>query len=691
MISQKINLTLVMFICPVLLLFLLLLPLCSYAGEKFYTIQVGSFVELENAQKQFDYLKQKLDESKLDYLRIEKFKRYKRYYRLRLGKFEDKLVAKNFLQTVSSLFPGAIILKDSIINENIVRHYQKGLPLAEYDKTKEESTSPVTVSEAKVPERKPEEKPIGPVTTDEVMPEKVKVKPSEPEVKDARVYIKKLLTEGRYEEAIKAYREAIGESKDNRGKAILHKELGDLFVSKDDLKNAAEEFIQALSLYRLGFSEKERLQMAVYISWDNRLDGAISEIRSILSDNPQNTEARIHLARLLSWNNELNEAIKEADRVLKESPDNKDALLVKANALRWKGDVNSAIPMYTKLLEKEENFDARLGLTYALLLSGDKKGAEESRNLLKPKFPYQERELKKLIEDMEKATKPNVETRYSYYEDSEDNRLNRYSLSFGFWAGNWKSDINYRYTDARSNTLNNMAQDLFIKTYSKLTGSFGIGGGIGVTRIDNNETTNIFTGHIKADINMLNGAVGVSVAREAFTDTPQLIENRIRVINAGGYLSQNLTDRLSMFIGYNHKDYSDRNRSNDAQFITKYALSLKDPRFGISYRFRYLDFNRQSGSGYFDPDDFISHQIVGSLYLEKEKFYIHIEPFGGHQSFKRYGNRSDDLIAGAYGTLGFKPDRNILLEINAEGGNYALGIVTGFRYYMVGFRLLLFL
>jgi uncharacterized protein HemY len=73
------------------------------------------------------------------------------------------------------------------------------------------------------------------------------------------------------EAKIESYREAIARSKNNSEKAVLHKKLGDLFVSREDFKNAADEYIRALSLKK-DFPEGERVQMAVSISWGDKLE-----------------------------------------------------------------------------------------------------------------------------------------------------------------------------------------------------------------------------------------------------------------------------------------------------------------------------------------------------------------------------------------------------------------------------------
>jgi len=100
----------------------LLLSSFSYASEEFYTVQVGSFIDFENAQKQVEALKQNLDKDKHESIRIVK---YKKFYRVRVGKFKDILDAKIFYQTISSLFPNAIILKDSTTNEDVVVNHDQ--------------------------------------------------------------------------------------------------------------------------------------------------------------------------------------------------------------------------------------------------------------------------------------------------------------------------------------------------------------------------------------------------------------------------------------------------------------------------------------------------------------------------------------------------------------------------------------
>jgi molecular chaperone DnaK (HSP70) len=66
----------------------------QYISQIIYTIQTGSFLEFERAQKQFDSILQKLSQRELEYLRIEKVDKY---YCVRLAKFEGYTNAKKLL------------------------------------------------------------------------------------------------------------------------------------------------------------------------------------------------------------------------------------------------------------------------------------------------------------------------------------------------------------------------------------------------------------------------------------------------------------------------------------------------------------------------------------------------------------------------------------------------------------------
>jgi tetratricopeptide (TPR) repeat protein len=488
-------------------------------------------------------------------------------------------------------------------------------------------------------------------------------------------------------ESIDSLQARIRTSQDPAEQARLYKELGEEHVSRDQLSDAGDAFVKALSLARDKFSLTERTRMAIYLSWADRLDESAKELELVLRADPKNVAARTHLARVLSWSGELSEAITQAEMVLRDAPDHKEAQLVKANALQWQGHYGEAIPIYQKLVGTEVDFDARLGIVHSFLALGRRKAAQENAGLLKPANPREERELKRLAEIIDRETRPKIDLRYNFYRDSDHNRLHRYLFLSDFWLGDQNLGFNYRHTDANDKTRENRAEDLSLKFYSPLTDTIGAGASLGFTQLGDGHTSNFPIGQLRVDAKLFRGTVGANLTREVISDTAELIENRIRLTHLGLYLSQPLTDRFSVYAGYAYKDFSDGNHANDLQLVSQYALYL-NPRIAIGHRFRFLDFSQQSHSGFFDPNNYIANRAFTSFYIERAAYYTYLEGFLGHQTFRRDGVASDDFVKGGSGSIGIKPFPNLAVEVNAEGGNFAAGSAAGFTYFIVGPRLL---
>jgi predicted Zn-dependent protease len=114
-------------------------------------------------------------------------------------------------------------------------------------------------------------------------------------------------------ESVDALQSRIKATSDRSTLARLHKQLGDQYIAQDRITEAAEAYGHALETDPGQFSSAERVQMAIYLSWADKLKPSERELRAVLAREPKNREARTHLARVLSWQNELSEAIEEAE------------------------------------------------------------------------------------------------------------------------------------------------------------------------------------------------------------------------------------------------------------------------------------------------------------------------------------------------------------------------------------------
>src|SRR5918996_604299 len=145
---------------------------------------------------------------------------------------------------------------------------------------------------------------------------------------------------------------------DKGTQAKLYKQVGDKLVAQDRYDHAADMYMKALAAGRAGFLPRDRDQMAIYLSWADRLTESREELNRVLAQDPKNIAARSHLARVLSWSGDLSEAVAQADLVLHDQADHKEALLVKADALQWQARYVEAIPLYQKIIARDGDFDA---------------------------------------------------------------------------------------------------------------------------------------------------------------------------------------------------------------------------------------------------------------------------------------------------------------------------------------------
>ncbi|MBI3553169.1 MAG: tetratricopeptide repeat protein [Elusimicrobia bacterium] len=484
---------------------------------------------------------------------------------------------------------------------------------------------------------------------------------------------------------LEALTKGLAATSDKDQQALLYKAIGDAYSSKGEAKSAAGAYSKALAQGKFGV--EDRMTMATRISWAGRLDEAVKEFRSILSEDPSNARARIALARTLSWKGDNARALAEIDAVLAKSPEDREALLVKANALRGSGRTKDAIVIYNQLLAKGEDFDARSGLCYGLLSSGDRSQARGCAALLKVQYPYQEREARSLQTAIAAGTRPTFDARYSYYEDTDSNFVKRYSLLYGQWFGKWKADLGYSQTEALRSAPTNVAAEVFSAgTYRKLTDSLGAGAGLAMNRTRSLAGTSFMTWNAKADLAIADGSASLSGGSALLTDTAQLIANRIRATSANFYASRVFLGSLILSGAFSHREYSDNNNANDGMVSPALLLLAKNPRITLGYKFRYLGFRRQAFDGYYDPSNYKAHQIFTNISFDASRVYGYVEGYTGWQAEHRNAVLTNSTYSGGSGSIGFRLCKSLSIEGSADGGNFSLESANGFQYYQAGAR-----
>jgi hypothetical protein len=108
------------------LLTLVFPPLSADASNLIYTIQVGSFEDMERAARQYHLVINSMKKEDISNLRVEKIAKY---YSIRVGNFEDPIIARDYFSKVKPFFPSSILLKAYMKNERIIKLYSYSGPM----------------------------------------------------------------------------------------------------------------------------------------------------------------------------------------------------------------------------------------------------------------------------------------------------------------------------------------------------------------------------------------------------------------------------------------------------------------------------------------------------------------------------------------------------------------------------------
>jgi tetratricopeptide (TPR) repeat protein len=429
------------------------------------------------------------------------------------------------------------------------------------------------------------------------------------------------------------------------------------------------------------------VQRAEKLAGAGREREAREVLRAAVADDPSDVASRLLLIKLLIKGAAPREASSEADRLLERDPDNADGLLAKATAERQSKRLESAIACYRRLLGGSHDADARIGMGYAFLASRQRRLAEDSLASLARPDASRRDEVAALADAIHAARRPIVEIGYEHYADSDDNRSDSV-VSIGTLAmRDWDLGADVRYHDARDTGRAQRAEQFMGTAATTWTTPVRLSAGAGLARLGSDRATVLPTGQLGLELTLADSTVKLAGTRNALTTTAELIRHKIALTQTGVSLAQVLSDWWLARATYSYGDYSDANDAHDVQGVLQRRLYAQPFDLAVRYGARYLDFRREAHHGYFDPDHFWSQELGGTWSFDRNLYYASVDVGVGYQSFRRNRIDSNQLFGAGSGTLGVRPTGSLLLELCAEGGNYAPETTNGFKYYAARFRI----
>ena len=430
------------------------------------------------------------------------------------------------------------------------------------------------------------------------------------------------------------------------------------------------------------------------LSWDDRLEQAVAAYRELLAVRPEDAEVRRGLALTLAWNEEYATSREHYARLLERDAGDIDAMVGTARTWAWAGELDRARDWYGRALALEPgNKDAALGLGYVEFWSGDLPAATARARELKSRFPDDE-ETGEYYARVRQARAPWVQGRVERVDDTDDNRLDTFRVSGGMLlpGGEELSFGLARYD--MSDPLGDAAIDSIYGIFDMRPGrgqqlTFKLG-------LDRREKTD---GDRSSDL--LGGAwygwglerrwqIRARALRDAIRYSPTITDNEILVDELGASGNATYATRWRVDVTAATASLSDDNSRISSGAGFSYRIPLSRPRLEAGYRFRWLDYDEDLDSGYFDPQDFTSHllqlRLNGEFGSRRHSYGVALD--WGVQSFEAGGvDVTDDTVLIVTGTLGLMITRELALELFVNTSNYAVQTASGFESDRLGLQL----
>ncbi len=442
-------------------------------------------------------------------------------------------------------------------------------------------------------------------------------------------------------------------------------------------------------------NERASLERAKVLSWDRRYEEAAAAFAVLLERDPGNIDARLGRARTLSWSGRQEPARAEYLAVLDEQPDSAEAMVGIAQTWAWSGRPEQARPWYERALRTRPDMrEARLGLAYLDLWHGGRAAATESVRRLRADYP-DDGEVAELAEAYRKAGAPWVRGTYDRIEDTDDNDLNIWRAEGGWWPlGRADLRVGWALWDMRAPGRSAEVQQLWAvlgwRPIADHLFSFRLGNDRRELTVgdSDNETVGGVTWTWDA---LPAWDVIAAVQHDTFKYSTDILDGPGNTIDTYEAKTEGrVGERWRVTGAIGGWDISDGNSRLTLDAGTAYGFEVGRIRMEAGYDFRFMDYDRDLDSGYFDPQDFTAHLLHarGRGRFAADRAYWDALLMTGVQSFTLGGiDVSNDRVFGVQGLVGTRIAESFDLELYARVTDYAQQTATGFESREFGLRL----
>lgn len=424
------------------------------------------------------------------------------------------------------------------------------------------------------------------------------------------------------------------------------------------------------------------LELAVKLYEEGEFESSELILRTLISDDSQNLKAKGVLAKLLYIRGYSDEAGRLCSEVLKLDPDNPEALWVKGNLFYLNGDYFKSIKTFDKILKQGDYFDAQFSKSQILLELNDVRGAYKIFSKMVPSEPLHLENYYILESILSHSKKLGfaLSGDYSMYSDEIGISSNRFNLRADFYLSNVKMQTDYTNMLINDTATQYICNIISFNFLYRLNAFIGIKLNNGIVMLPDE---NRYFGGGTGDILIPGGTLKLSFSHDVLFENSELIANIINVNRFRAGLYQKLSSVFDLNSMIEYRIYSDDNDALELSVSPIYYF-YREPNSisGIEYRFKFMEYQRETSHGYFDPSKFVSHRIKLLHDMKKGRLFYIAEPYLGFEFYTRSGYYYSGVSYGGYFSVGYKISYNLLAELNLDLGNS-----EGYKYYQFGIRI----
>ena len=389
-----------------------------------------------------------------------------------------------------------------------------------------------------------------------------------------------------------------------------------------DYERAADSHRRILALTGAPSAE---LGLARIAAWQGRTATSIGHYHEYLRMEPSDSVATIELARQETWRGDARAALKVLDGYRERFGETVDYRIERGRALVTGGRPRAAIEILEPLVaERPGDYEARLVLTLALSDAGRRRDAVGSAEEL-ARIDVANPRTAEVRAYVMAPIRSSVRPRYEYYDDSDDVRHDLYGVDVGVELSSRARLVGeVSLTDVSSEpgsglapldgdeTVRETAGDVGVIT--SLEGAGELEGRLGIASIDD-DGAELFTGLFAARLTPSDRmAVTLAVHRDFLDVSARSLDIGIERTGARAQVRVSPAIGWTIDAGASRESYSGNKRWEARLAISDGVLRRQLVNVDLGVASRWLWFEEDRDSGYYDPARYEQHLGVVSTY-----------------------------------------------------------------------------